>query len=1262
MGEEDTKATLNFEMSVGSQLEYFMENDDHLEFSNIKLQLASGFDNSAKTIISNKGGDLVITGCSFHSEAGMGNGFDCVFVDVIGGSMEVNDLSMESCNVGNSIFAINDFGVVCHFVNVRVESLNESGGCILSIKKHEPELKINGENEECVNIEIEKSSFSGVKRSDNGASILESASESKICLVVNSSNITEDKAETSEKGGAIFFTLGASGSMKMVGSAISHCSCVNGKGGGVYLATKERGDLNFTFVGMKFSSNTARVGNDIFIECFNITSQINESQFQFDLRENNYSRINAICGIDSCEHKEDTNLIGFVTIHQSDTIIVSSVNGSNERQCGTNTLPCYSIDYGLMHLTSEYVSLLHIDTKSAIEEEINLKEMSLSSKSRETCEVEVKSEITSEKNSLISTTGTVSLVRVNFVFDSNFISQHESLISPEGGILEIMNCSFTTKRLIEEGNVVNANIPFNIINMEKGEEQLDGCTMSNLILQKSSIYLSSSLPSVIYLFEISNSTVSHSLVEINECGQLNMEKFHSENITVEGNEESLISCLAMKKTIQLTNCTIGGVSSKTTKGKLMNVENSLDVKMESCIFDGSAKERNEQNLNDGEEMCRWSGSLVDVAKSSVMMKDTTISNSAEGGITMSGGNVIIEKGEFLNNNLSFEGYPSLRRNIICSYSGTLNVVSLKGGDGLKDNSSLWMLNVVCSFEGIVSERDSPFFIPVLESIEAKEETDRMKLTFKGMLFVPCNLSFSVVKRKGEEKEIEKHVFDEDGFLSEREVEGTVAKDLIRSCGNEIEVSVLILFGNAQSLSSTQPFILKNASETKAKGNETIVEGGNKTVPYWIIIVVVFAILFLIVLIVSIVVTIRWRKAKKENKDLREIVNDNIRKDPKAFEMVTMEMTPEAQWMREERKNEENAKKRVFVKTMVHSESEEYLLSESGSTEYILGKDSDKIPEWVLEKEDEKEEDDIELQKRSSSPSSQSTDSSDTETTFVRMEDLCPTTSSMSNLVDVMACSSPHEKLIVDLRDSLFMLLHGKNEKKEMAIGTLQEREHTAAQVLFWVANGALHSFDECQFQLQSLGNLSPHIVLFSEHMTICIVMHSDFSSDGDSDSSSISSSTIVTSASDNDDDDSLPSSAFEDEDGFKKECLRWKAPELLMNKKMGATKESVVFSIGMILWECLTLDIPFGEYEAVIAGDKIVNGERPRMGDVQSSFEDVVKKCLAQLPSDRPSLFNMKKELFQRFPPGVMIVTASDAIDYVEDTNGYFCDSEYVTC
>ncbi|KAH7822077.1 uncharacterized protein MONOS_2898 [Monocercomonoides exilis] len=809
------------------------------------------------------------------------------------------------------------------------------------------------------------------------------------------------------------------------------------------------------------------------------------------------------------------------------------------------------------------------------------------------------------------------------------------------------------------------------------------------------------------LFDFEDSMVQISNCSINElrsediplhfqfstCANISIEKLEIENVVIESNylmaansfsskiavnerenyvfSLSLsrfwnISCASVPRLLDVSfrdlsgisffiqNCTFDKCLKEAEKGEIIYFHDCPEIQINSCTFVGNSLNRGNGTSNeDFERLCRWNTSLINLYNSAANVRDSTVSNSSHGGIFLSGSAMTIEKGEFTENNPFFSGYPSMRRNVACSGSGTVNVVSLKGGDGLERNTSLWMLNEGCSFEGIASERASSFFIPVLESVEAKDATDRMKLIFKGMLLVPCNLSFTVVKRKGEEKEIEHYDFDTSGFLSEREAEGSVAKDLISNCGNEIEVSVSVLFGNAESPSSTQSFILKNASETKQKDDERISEGGKEGKSSWaLIVIVIFAVLFLIVLVASIVATIRWRRAKEEAKKYKEIVDDTIKKDPKAFEMVTMEMSPEEQWRRAEReaekKNDERMKKRIYDTNMEHSESSEHLLSESGSTEYILGRDSDKIPQWALEKVDEEES-----RKRTPSPSISSTSTTsttDSDSTFVRSESLCPTTSSMSNLVDAMACSSPHEKLIVDLRDSLFMLLHGRNEKKEMAIGTLKEREMTAAQILFWVANGALHAFEDEEDGLPSLANLSPHIVLFSEHMVICIALHSDCSSD--SDSSSVSSLTIVSSSSnisvlsERFTDSPPPSSAFEDEDNFKKECLRWKAPELQMNKKLEATEKSVAFSIGMMLWECLTLTIPFGEYEAVIAGDKIANGERPDLRRLEgNSYENVVRASLSGAAGERPTLSELRREFVGHFGGKAAMVTMSDAIE-----------------
>eukprot|EP00770_Monocercomonoides_exilis_P011273 MONOS_11219.1-p1 / transcript=MONOS_11219.1 / gene=MONOS_11219 / organism=Monocercomonoides_exilis_PA203 / gene_product=unspecified product / transcript_product=unspecified product / location=Mono_scaffold00551:37732-40956(+) / protein_length=1074 / sequence_SO=supercontig / SO=protein_coding / is_pseudo=false len=1050
---------------------------------------------------------------------------------------------------------------------------------------------------------------------------------------------------------------------------MSRCSCESnsGKGGGVYLESKERGVLSFVFEKVSFSANTAGVGNDIFVECYNISCQINETQFRFDLREESYARLNAIYGLDATEHTGSTNLIDFITIHQSDTIIVSGNGGVDERQCGTRSLPCQSIDYGLAHLTADFISQMFVDGESAIKGEVELDEMSLSSRSRDLCNVEVESRIECTRSSVISTSNTATITRVRFVFDVEFASSHVALVEPDSGLVEMVNCSFSSKHTEPAETRLQAQIPFHIIRIASGRCVLDGCCVADVALSVAAIHAASPIQFVVSSCVFCNLATSDPLIDVTGSGEISASHLELANVTISKRGLSLLSCSGVRRPMILNNCSIKNSAQDNSRGMLITLGNCSDSVIDSCLLDGNSSECDTKEaqrrlsnkvFNEAEnEICRWNGSVVDFSKSSVMMKDTTVCNSSKGGMTVSGGNVMIEKGEFVNNNPSIANYISLKRNIICSDSGTLNVMSLKGGDGWERNTSLWMLNDGCSFEGIVSERASPFFLPVLESVEENEKGEEVEVVFKGKLLLPCNLSFMIVKQKGEEKQIEKYEFDESGYVLETEVEGRLAKEAISEVGDDAEVRVLILFGDGNNPSSTDSFILKNKSEPKANGDERIVEGGKEGKSSWaVIIAVIFVVLFLIVLVVSVVLAVRWRKVKNEAEDLREIVNDNIKKDPKAFEMVTMEMSPEEQWRRAEKeaekKNEERIKKRIYDTNMQHSESSEHLLSESGSTEYILGKDSDKIPEWALEKVEEEE-----IRKRTPSPSISSTCSTDSDSTFVRGEDLCPTTSSMSNLVDAMACSSPHEKLIVDLRDSLFMLLHGRNKTKEMAIGTLQEREMTAAQILFWVANGALHSFDEMENKLQSLVNLSPYIVLFSEHMVICIVMHSDCSSDSDT-SSSISSSTVVTSASD-DESDSLPSSAFEDDEDIRKECLRWKAPELLNGTKKHATKKTVVFSIGMMLWECLTLQIPFGEYEAETAGEKIKNGERPGMESIRGSeMREAVENGLDGDPERRASLMQVKRYLVGRLPSGYTMATVSDAIAYCEGSEE--CGSEYI--
>ncbi|KAH7817500.1 uncharacterized protein MONOS_10135 [Monocercomonoides exilis] len=1270
--DEPEMSTLMFE-NVLPDKNVLLNVNRKVTINHVRISAGSDFVCLNYALIACQNGNITMMSCQFHSLAPHTNPLSVAFIQILEGFLMIQDLEVESINIGRSMIETSN-NVNVGITNMKIQSVNLTDESLVNVVS----IPTGERNEEKKQIQINSSSFLSVNGKTDESRILSCIDSTNINIFVVESNFSGCQSPETQKGGCVLIELCEGATFNLNECIIEMCGCstTNGRGGGLYLRTELTTKLSIHIEPLKFEANTAHVGRDLFIECNDLNTQLNETMFKMDFDPSVFVRLNALYGIDRSEFSsEPVNLLDFILIYQSDTIIVSSeqIKGGNDtKQCGTLALPCATIGYSLIHLTHKVDSRLLVDLQSVIDCEIELCDVTMMSRKKTTASIEIEEITEMEKSCIVNCSGSVALKLISFSLPTKITTAHSSFLYSEHAALSIESCQFSGKTSIDE-----SHISYAIVELVDSELSVFDLLIENISVAHPFLICIHSFCGNLSLDKVKANSVQVEKNVVFVEGKENVDTdlagesfdfLHSkfENISISGEQSTVINVDKCSCRVSCANISLVHKSVANMKGSALTMSSCQNIALDSCLFDGTMNvgdERDESNAGQ-DEVCRWNGSMVEMKDSSAAVKDTIMSNASDGALSVSGGSVSIEMGLFTNDNPRFTKYPSLRRNIICSDSGTLNVMSLKGGDGWEKNTSLWMLNDVCIFEGIVSERESSFFISVLDSVKSEENGTNTNLKFEGSLFLPCNLSFSVLFKEGDEELIETFNFEESAFVSENAVVGVIETELFRKAGDGTEVSVCILFGNEDSPSSTDSFVVKNKSEAKTNGDERIVEGVKEGKSYWLLIVIVLVVLFLIVLVGFIVFVVRWSKQKRRTEELEVIVNDNIKKDPKAFEMVTMEMSPEEQWRRAEReaekKNEERIKKSVYAKSLGHSESSEHLLSESDSTEYILGKDSDKIPEWALEKEEEEE-----LSKRSPSPSISSTsttDTSDTDSTFVRREDLCPTTSSMSNLVDAMACSSPHEKLIVDLRDSLFMLLHGRNEKKEMAIGTLKEREMTAAQILFWVANLSLHSFDEMENPLSSLSNLSPHIVLFSEHMVICIVMRSDFSS-SDSDSSSISSSTVVTSASD-DDDDSLPSSAFEEDDYYKKECLRWKAPELLINKKLGATKESVSFSIGMMLWECLTLNIPFGEYEAEIAGDKIVKGERPSLEGIQSSKHlQAVISCTSGNSEDRPTLTDLKRHFIQCFPANAMLITISDAIiDEEESDDAQVASDNNETC
>ncbi|KAH7825806.1 uncharacterized protein MONOS_13287 [Monocercomonoides exilis] len=717
---------------------------------------------------------------------------------------------------------------------------------------------------------------------------------------MNNSTIRDCGSTSSNEGGSVFFGLSEGGLLEINHTNVTECFCSNiGRGGGMFLKSQSASQkaLPFVLSNITFRGNAALKGRDVFVKCTDLDSQISESQFLINFGEPFVKEL-AIWGCTADNYEDEEDLLGRVYVFRSEFIFVSSIvgNSSDSKNCGEMKSACSSLNVGVSHIIPSDYSQLFIWNETALTGSCSAQKVTTKSmESNRNAEIKV-SEVELAGEEVVRTSESVRFERVSLVFDGMCNIACSCLIRQLNGFLFLGSVSF----LAESGSLWNSqnNLDFSLLTVEDGLLEGSECSICSLQLAKSAFRVLTSESVKFQDLTISNVQCLSSVIECGISQSVSISKLKAENTTLQNGcmisskeSSSLLFSLSLssfanisrsssgpsviftshaKSASEMFNCSFCECASASAKGSQVAMVSADEMMVDQCKFEGNLAGGSEE-MNVAEEgICEWNGSVVDFSDCVTEIRDTTVCDSSKGGLTASGGAVTIEACNFNNNNPSILHYPSVRRNIICSDFGVVNVMSVKGGDGLERNTSLWILNDGCSFEGIVSERDSSFFIPVLESVEAKEETDRMKLTFKGMLLVPCNLSFAVVKKNGEEKEIEKHDFETNGFLTEREVEGSVGKDLVSNCGEEVEVSVYILFGDKNSPSSTDSIILKNRS-VKVKDDERISEEDNKI--EWSLIAFIGCVIVVAILLFVIIIIVVLKK--KQNKGKRKVGDGDI---------------------------------------------------------------------------------------------------------------------------------------------------------------------------------------------------------------------------------------------------------------------------------------------------------------------------------------------------------------------------------------------------
>ncbi|KAH7827014.1 putative Protein tyrosine and serine/threonine kinase [Monocercomonoides exilis] len=1115
---------------------------------------------------------LSVSDCSFGPWRGVAESFGYYVMRVDGGSVLIEKCTMNLISDLKGLIAFRPSAAEVTVQNMNISFVDVTERSLISMMEEAD--KMNGEKKVFSNgnrpvLRVVGCSFSNITNEGIGASVVDVGSfEDGVECVVDECSMSSCKSGLSIEGGGMKVVLKSEETVfKINDSSFSMCKCSkeSGCGGGLFIDGSDPHanygnesqipPLNFKIVNILFVMNEAHVGKDIFVRCHSIAHQINETLFALNYNQESLNSNNSICGRDASS-EGDVDLIPLITFYYGLQVFLSST-GTDGRRCGAQINPCSSINCGIDHIQEGVMNAILIDGEGTVSGECAIEDLVVTSFKKAQAIVKLKSKIekSTEKDCIMEFVNECGVERCSFQFEDGFESIHNYLLKVKNGSLEIQKCEFFSST--DELKLNNS-----VMSVESGELMIFDSTFRDVHSARSVLLFNKESYVIIDETRILNVECEKDVVSIGGKAKVEMKEMEAENVTLLS-RRCVIAMEDAEQEVSMLNCSFGKYVNSVDKGSMMQIRNSKDVRVEICVFDG---EKEADAVNEEQErvekLCKWNGSLVDIERSNVEMKETTIRNSKAGGLWASGGSLMIEKGEFENNNPEIEGYPSARRNVICAGNGGLNVVCLKGGDGLKDNSSLWMLNDGCSFEGIAGERLSSFFIPVLEEVKnTTQPTGEMELIIHGKLLLPCNLSVKISMKDGEVERIQTQKIEEDGFVSENEVHLRISSELMKVMEKKTEVSVWMVFGKDESCFSNGIVVI-NKSESQSKGDENENEGddninkGESNNEWMLIVIVVMGVLFVIFMFIFAAVVVLLRK--------------KLRKAEKRVEKERLE-------------NEQIMEK--LEKRRRENNGGSFEMSEMPPT--LLEGMTSQIPLLI----DNDEED---LPDPPSTNSDEILNEND-------LPDLVPPLPFSEN-ASASGIPQSHPFNVISAKKPF-------REKEKRNIKALHSVIHSV-QGDFTLGTRAMDVVDGKEVVL-AVAELFEHLISVGdervEMMARQLCPYAIFVEEG------------------NENEIYLLTEELTDEKQ-KEEMKRWKAPEA--GDEEEGIEKAVVFSLGLILHEMTTGEVPLSECNAEEAQEMIRDGVRPLTEGIEGEeLIEVMEKMWTDEPNDRPSLTEVKKSI-----------------------------------
>eukprot|EP00770_Monocercomonoides_exilis_P015510 MONOS_15460.1-p1 / transcript=MONOS_15460.1 / gene=MONOS_15460 / organism=Monocercomonoides_exilis_PA203 / gene_product=unspecified product / transcript_product=unspecified product / location=Mono_scaffold01239:53-3990(-) / protein_length=1253 / sequence_SO=supercontig / SO=protein_coding / is_pseudo=false len=469
----------------------------------------------------------------------------------------------------------------------------------------------------------------GLTFNDHSAIEFYEGMTSVICSGCNFSGVVKNEGD----GGWMKGTVGGSGTLTVDGCNVNRCSCVCGKGGGIYVGLKGNGKIvvngmsvidgnkaennggnggrgggmmidaldgsaeadrrRAPFLGLRmenirFVMNEAFVGRDVFIKCHSIGEQINETLFVLDFEQDALKSNNSMCGSDAIEGVV-VDLIPLITFFHGPQVFVSG-GERDSRQCGAQNNPCLSIECAVKHIQKGVMNAILVDGEGKMGGEclIGDMEVKLVSRTAATIHLDSRIEVGWDEESIVVFVGECSVEKCLFVMEVGFWSMDGWIVKVENGRTEMRECGFSSSLELE----VNGTF----MGIVSGELSMEKCTFS---------WISTTQP--LFSFCEGGTVVmtetriwgveskSDGMVVIGGDSRVEMKMWNVMNVTMSG-VGSIIGGRDGKEEVSLLNCSMRGVRNVNNKGGQMVISECTNVRMESCSFDGDdGKEEDEGN-------------------------------------------------------------------------------------------------------------------------------------------------------------------------------------------------------------------------------------------------------------------------------------------------------------------------------------------------------------------------------------------------------------------------------------------------------------------------------------------------------------------------------------------------------------------------------------------------------------------------------------------------------------------------------------------